>query len=144
MSVQMPTREEMQALAEANAKAAKERMTLHKMGLTLRYISLGLMLASVIEIFHFHTLSWPVWLWIGIGGFVFLITAILIPHNYRFMILHATAAEAFIGVINSEMGSSQRILYVDQGEAALTELEKRYNKIAKMRKRFSFKKHERH
>lgn len=130
----------MEVLAEANAKAARERLTLHKMGLTLRYVSVGLMIASLIEIFHFHVFSWPVWAWLGMGVIVLTVTGILIPHNKRFMILHATAADAFNGVINSETGSSQRILYVDQGEAALTELEVRYKKIAEMRKRFSFKK----
>ena len=141
MSLKIPTREDLEALAKLQTKAAKDRMNLHKMGLTLRWLGVGLILGSVIEKFHFHQQSnWPMWCWFIAGVIVVTVTTIIIPHNKRFMILHATAADAFNGVLNTETGSSQRILYVDQGEAALTELEKRYKKMAEMRKRFSFKK----
>lgn len=144
MSLQVPTREEIETLAKLQAKATKDRVTLHKFGITLRYLGVGLMLGALIERFHFHqTPTWPAWLWFAMGVLVLVVTGIIIPHNKRFMILHATAADAFYGVLNTENGSSQRILYVDQGEAALTELEARYRKMAAMRKRFSFKRHER-
>lgn len=115
----------------------RQRLTLQKVGTVLRYMGVGFIGAILLRVFYFHDkITWNHWFQFSAGVLILTVTSVILPYNKKFLIAHAVAHDGMMGMLQTEPNSSQRILYLDQAQAALEDLLQLHVKAAKRIERF--------